>query len=93
MAFRFWASNPYKGLFQDVFCKVWFVRRPDGTIVVDFNDADDDNGLEWMASYYLDTSRELTESERENYSAKGATKVWNDIKSGTLRNVSDTDLF
>jgi hypothetical protein len=93
LAFRFWATNPFSGLFQDVFCKVWFVRRPDGTIVVDFNDADDDNGLEWLASYYLGTSRELSSTEQREYSAKGATKVWNDIKGKKLRGAMNTDLF
>lgn len=92
LAFRFWGTNPYSGLFQDVFCKVWFVRRGDGTIVVDFDDADDDNGLEWLSSYYLETSRELSSKERREYSAKGATKLYEALKDKPLVAASNFDL-
>jgi hypothetical protein len=93
LAFRFWGSNPFSGFFQDVLCKVWFVRRSDGTIVVDKDDADDDNGLEWLSSYFLNTSRELTEKERWDYSAKGARKLYEAIKDKPVTQASNFDVF
>jgi hypothetical protein len=94
LTFRFWGDNPFQGLFAgDVFCKVWFVKRNDGTIVVDKDDADDDNGLEWLSSYYLNTSRELSEQERWDYSAKGARKLYEAIKDKPVLGASNWDLF
>ena len=86
--------NPFEGLFAGgVFCKVWLVKRNDGTIVVDKDDADDDNGLEWLSSYDLNTSRELSEQERWDYSAKGARKLYEAIKDKPVLGASNWDVF
>ena len=81
LTFRFWADNPFKGcgpgvFFVDILCKVWFERRSDNSIWVDLDESDEE-GLEWLASYYLRTSRELSESEREKYTPSGTRKCTN----------------
>jgi hypothetical protein len=97
LTFRFWATNPFSGLFQDVFCKVWFERRSDKSIWVDFDEDTPgmsvDNGIEWLASYASGLSRELSEAERRKYAPEGAKKVYEHVKDKPVINLSNTDLF
>ena len=93
LGFRFWAANPYSGLLSDPLVKVWFSRRPDGGVWVDFDDADDADGLEWLASYGSGISRELTEQERVKHAPNGAQKVYDHIKDLPLSHAENFDIL
>jgi hypothetical protein len=97
LTFRFWGDNPYSGLFQDVFCKVWFERRSDGVVWVDFDESGPgmtvDNGIEWLGSYGSGISRELTDEERHKYAPQGALKVYEHVKDKKVKNLSNSDIF
>jgi hypothetical protein len=98
LTFRMWADNPFKGLFQDVFCKIRFERRPDGAIWVDF-DCDEpgsyspEDGLEWLASYYFQTDRWLSKAERRQYAPQGALKLYDKIKDKPVIGLMNSDIF
>ena len=93
LGFRFWGVNPFSGLFVDPLCQVWFERRPDGRIWVDLDEPRNSDGFEWLASYFLLTSRELTETEREKYAPEGARKVYEHIKDKPLNRGESMDIF
>ena len=100
LTFRFWGSTPNRGTFGDVFCKVWFVKRGDGTIAVDMDqdwDRDSngwDAGREWLARYATGNTGEMDEEMVRANVANGALGVYNQIKNMRLpANVLNTDLF
>lgn len=100
VSFRFWGSTPNRGMFGDVFCKVWFTRRPDGTISVDLDqdwerDANGwDAGREWLARFATGYSIELDEDTINANVAAGARKLYNMVKGMTVpKNVMSSDLF
>jgi hypothetical protein len=103
LGFRFWAQNPFYNpdrawdvlLLRESLCQVWFTRRPDGTIWVDFDEPRSrySGGFEWLASYYLLTSRELSKKEIRENAPNGALKVYEQIKNKPLIRASDFDIF
>jgi hypothetical protein len=97
LEFRFWGINPFSGFFQEVFCKVWFERRPNGDIWVDFDQSTPgmnvDTGIEWLASYGSGKSQELTDEERRKYAPIGARKVYEHVKDKPVKNLSNSDIF
>lgn len=97
LSFRFWATPPGG---QMGLAKVWFVRRPDGSIVVDLDEswAPDgeqlEEGREWLARYALEASRELSYGEIKNNAAEGAWKLYNQIKDREVpSNIMNLDMF
>jgi hypothetical protein len=97
LAFRFWVDNPFASdsifdIFREVFSKVWFEHRPDGSITVDIEQSEE-NGLVWLASYYLGTTRDFTKSEREAYAGLGAKKLYEQIKNMPVIGLENNDLF
>ncbi|MEM0998207.1 MAG: DUF4157 domain-containing protein [Bacteroidota bacterium] len=100
MGFRFWGSNPNRGLLGSVFCKVWFTRRPNGTIAVDMDESWDressgyDQGREWLARYNTGNSGEMSDEDIRTNVAGGAMKLWNAIKNTPVpANVANYDMF
>lgn len=91
LSFRFFVRNPYSGWFVDDFVKVWFERRPDDIITVDFDQ--DEDGLEWLASYATGRSEEFSKEERRKYAPLGARKLYEQIKNKPIRNLHNSDIF
>jgi hypothetical protein len=97
LTFRFWASNPFKGFFVEPLCKVWFERRSDGRVWVDFEESGPgpsvEDGLEWLASYAQGTDREFSKEERRKYAPEGARRLYEQIKSKPVKNLENIDIF
>ncbi len=97
IAFRLWATNPNRGFLGDVFAKAWFNKRANETIAVDFDQSTPGsnvgNGVEWLARFYLNTTKELTKKERNDAAAKGARKVYDKLKERKILNISNSDLL
>lgn len=105
LAFRFFAYSPFRNLIERVaglpgsYCKVWFERRSDGTIVVDFDEGfgdDVSDGVEWLASYYMHSvgipaNHNLSLKERQTYAIKGARKLYDLIKGKPVNQLSNFD--
>lgn len=85
LGFRFWGWMP--GLLGGM-AKVWFVRTPEPSsqIYVDLDESWErdsgklDDGREWMARYFLQSDRSLSDDERNKYAAQGALKIYQEIK-------------
>lgn len=96
-AFRLWAFTPNRGFFGDVFAKAWFNKRANGTVVVDFDQSTPGsnvgNGVEWLARYHLNTSKDLKKTERNDAAPKGARKVYDNLKNKKINNVRNSDIF
>jgi hypothetical protein len=108
LTFRFWAFNPFRGLVERVLgvpgdlCKVWFERRPDGIVWVDFDEPtvgdSVSDGIEWLASSYMHSIRvpaghDLSSEERLKYAPLGALRIYNIIKDKPVDSVSNADIF
>jgi hypothetical protein len=97
LGFRFWAKNPYSGFFVSQLCKVWFTRRSDGSVWVDFDEDTHgdsvEDGLEWLASHGQSTSREFSSTERRRYAVSGARKLYEAIKNKPVTSVENFDIL
>ncbi len=99
IGFRLWATNPNRGFLGlgDVFAKVWFNKRASEAIWVDFDQSTPgstvENGVEWLARYKLNTSKDLTKSEKQNAAPGGARKVYDNLKTKKINNISNSDIF
>lgn len=100
LAFRFWGTTPNPGILGSILCKVWFVKRPDGTIAVDLDESWErdsggyDQGREWLARYGTGNSGEMSQSEIEDNVAVGARRAYNQVKNMVIpRGVLNLDMF
>ena len=108
LTFRFWADNPSRNIVERIIgargdlCKVWFERRPDGTVWVDFDESTPgdsvSDGIEWLASSYMHSigmpaSHDSSNQERTKYAPLGALRVYELIKNKPVGGVANADLF
>lgn len=82
------AKNPFEGWFQRPFVIIRMLRDPDGTIRLASND---DDTLEWLASYQTGIVRELTDDERAANAPLGAQKLYQAIKGKPVKTARDSD--
>lgn len=104
VSFRFWGSTPNHDVIdaltlESSLCRVWFVKDGNGAIWIDMDESGQresngyDQGREWLARHYLDTSRELTMEEITQNAPQGARKLYDAIKDRPLNSIIDLDLF
>ena len=89
MGFRFRAANPFYRIWKGDMgtTDVWFTRQPGGAVHV-ASDADED-GVEWLASYFAGSGREFSDSERTSYSVLGAQKLYNAIAGIAVTQINE----
>jgi hypothetical protein len=89
MGFRFKVDNPYYRIWKGDMglTEVRFSRDPDGSIHLG-SDADED-GMEWLGSYYTGSGREFSDSERWNVAILGAQKLYNLIANMPITNINE----
>jgi hypothetical protein len=108
LTFRFWAFNPFRNIVERALgvpgdlCKVWFERRPDGTVWVDFDEPTAgesvSDGIEWLASSYMHSigipaGHDLSNEERRKYAPLGALRIYELIKNKLVGRVSNFDIL
>ena len=108
LTFRFWAFNPFRGPLERLLgvpgdlCKVWFERRSDGKVWVDFGEStvgeSVSDGIEWLASFYMHSigipaGHDLSTEERHKYAPEGAFRLYEMIKDKPIASVSSSDIF
>ncbi len=88
MRFHLWAKNPYSGGWQTDTFDIMFKRDQAGRIVL----LDRDHNKEWLTSYYTGEARDHTDEERDKYARLGAEKLYQALKSKTVKKTRVTDL-
>ena len=80
MGFRYRVANPFYRIWEGDLglADVRFTREPNGAIHIG-SDMDDD-GREWLASYYTGSSRKFDDHERFLYALLGAQKLYDATK-------------
>ena len=104
LSFRFWGSMVKRGFFGGgSMVKIWFVKRPDGTIAVDLDESWErdskhlDQGREWLALFGMYgpfiPAEPLAEELILSNVAEGALKVYNQIKDMKIPKVINLDVL
>ena len=89
IGFRFSAASPYYRIWSGDMGRVeiWFSRDPDGSIHVG-SDSEED-GREWLGSYYTGLSREFSDQERFMYALLGAQQLYDRIADTTVGRINE----
>ena len=89
IGFRFSAASPYYRIWSGDMGRVeiWFSRYPDGSIHVG-SDSEED-GREWLGSYYTGLSREFSDQERFMYALLGAQQLYDRIADTTVGRINE----
>jgi hypothetical protein len=88
MDFMITVTDPFYRIAYGSRVAVSFGRDPEGKI---YRPSSETGGLEWLASYYLGVSRELTDEERIENAPKGARKLYDAIKNKKLTKVESLE--
>jgi hypothetical protein len=89
MQFAFWVKNPYSGWNTGPFVAILFKRDPSGRIIV----MDDGDSKEWLTSYYTRESRDHTDKERDEYAPRGAAKLYDAVKTKSVKGTRVMPLY
>lgn len=89
MHFHLWAENPYSGAWETDTFDIMFRRDQGGRIVL----LDRKHNKEWLTSYYTGEGRDHTSEERDKYAPLGAEKLYQALKSKTVKKTRVVDLY